>query len=105
MSLIHHRFWHIVCTLTMEYRQQLRSAGVPMARHVPFRSLSCRCSGYASLPRSRKAILKGMAVSKGKTMRIRRNAITGRFVPVEEARRHPRTSVVETIGKAKGTSR
>ena len=33
--------------------------------------------------------------------KIGRDAGTGRFIPVEEARRHPKTAVVETLPKPK----
>jgi hypothetical protein len=36
-----------------------------------------------------------------KTTKIGRDAETGRFIPVREAERRPKTSVVETIKKGK----
>lgn len=33
----------------------------------------------------------------GKTQKIGRDAETGKFIPVEEARRRPKTTTVETI--------
>jgi hypothetical protein len=38
---------------------------------------------------------------KGSTKKIGRSAITGKFMPVNEARRKSRTSVVETMKKGK----
>jgi hypothetical protein len=38
-----------------------------------------------------------------KTVKIGRSAITGRFIPVKEARQPSRTSVVETIRKKKNS--
>ena len=40
-----------------------------------------------------------MARNKVATRRIGRNAETGRFTSVEEARKHPKTHVVETLRK------
>ncbi|MBK5000637.1 hypothetical protein IAE37_002913 [Pseudomonas sp. S31] len=40
-----------------------------------------------------------MARKKPATRKIGRNAETGRFTTVEEARKHPRTHVVETLRK------
>jgi len=40
-----------------------------------------------------------MAANKGTGRKIGRDARTGRFIPVEEARRRHSTAVVETIGK------
>jgi len=44
-----------------------------------------------------------MPRKKSKTRKIGRDARTGEFIPVKEARRRPNTTVVETIkrGKAK----
>ena len=39
--------------------------------------------------------------SKGNTTKIGRDAGTGQFIPVREAMRRPKTTVVETIKKAK----
>jgi len=36
-----------------------------------------------------------------KTTKVARSAVTGRFVKLSEAKRHPRTTVVETIKKRK----
>jgi hypothetical protein len=44
-----------------------------------------------------------MAASKG--LKIGRDAATGRFIPVEVARRRPATAVVETINRQAGTER
>ena len=38
---------------------------------------------------------------KGKTTKIGRDARTGRFIPVREAQRRPKTTVVETIKRKK----
>lgn len=38
-----------------------------------------------------------MTRKKATTRKIGRNAETGRFTTVEEARKHPRTHVVETL--------
>jgi hypothetical protein len=40
-----------------------------------------------------------MARKKVATRKIGRNAETGRFTSVEEARKHPKTHVVETLRK------
>ena len=40
-----------------------------------------------------------MGTKKGTERKIGRDAKTGRFIPVEEARRKPSTTVVETIRK------
>ena len=37
--------------------------------------------------------------SKGKSFKIGRSATTGKFMPVKEARKRPKTTVVETIKK------
>jgi hypothetical protein len=42
-----------------------------------------------------------MAPKKGSTQKIGRDAGTGRFIPVEVAKRRPKTTVVETIKKSK----
>jgi len=34
---------------------------------------------------------------KGTERKIGRDAVTGRFIPVDEAKKRPRTTVVETI--------
>jgi len=39
---------------------------------------------------------------KGNTFKVGRDARTGRFIPVEEARRRKKTAVVETMPKKKG---
>ena len=36
-----------------------------------------------------------------KTQKIGRDAGTGKFIPVKQAERHPKTTVVETIKKGK----
>lgn len=41
----------------------------------------------------------GMPRGRGKTFKVGRNAITGRFKTVKQARRQKRTSEVETIKK------
>ncbi len=38
---------------------------------------------------------------KGNTRKIGRDAKTGRFIPVKEAQRRPKTTVVETIKRKK----
>ena len=40
-----------------------------------------------------------MGAKKGTEQKIGRDAKTGRFIPVEEAKRKPSTTVVETIRK------
>lgn len=40
-----------------------------------------------------------MGTKKETTTKIGRNAETGRFIPVKEAAKHPKTTVVETIKK------
>lgn len=40
-----------------------------------------------------------MAKGKGSTIKIGRDAKTGEFIPVSEAKRRPSTTVVETIGR------
>lgn len=35
----------------------------------------------------------------GKTMKIGRDAGSGKFIPVKEAQKHPKTAIVETIKK------
>lgn len=35
----------------------------------------------------------------GKTTKIGRDAGTGKFIPVKEAQKHPKTAIVETIKK------
>lgn len=42
-----------------------------------------------------------MAPKKGGDRKIGRDAITGRFIPVKEAKRRPTTTVVETIKRRK----
>lgn len=42
-----------------------------------------------------------MAKKKTKTQKIGRDAGTGRFIPVEEAKKRPKTTVVETVKKKK----
>jgi hypothetical protein len=37
--------------------------------------------------------------------KIGRNAATGRFVSVKHAQKHPKTTVVETVGRAKGKTK
>jgi len=39
----------------------------------------------------------GETMAKSKTRKIGRDAETGRFIPVDKAKRHPKTTVVETI--------
>lgn len=36
-------------------------------------------------------------MSKGKTRKIGRDAGNGQFIPIEEAKRRPKTTVIETI--------
>ena len=43
-----------------------------------------------------------MATKKGGGHKIGRDATTGRFIPVKEAERRPKTTVVETIKRRKG---
>lgn len=45
-----------------------------------------------------------MATRKGKgsTTKIGRDARSGKFIPVREAKRRPSTTVVETVKKPKG---
>ena len=43
-----------------------------------------------------------MAQKKGTPGKIGRDAKTGRFIPVEEAKKKPSTTVVETINRKKG---
>ncbi|KCZ66136.1 hypothetical protein L53_02100 [Hyphomonas sp. L-53-1-40] len=42
-----------------------------------------------------------MATKKTTTVKIGRDAKTGEFIPVKEAKRRPNTTVVETIKKPK----
>jgi len=42
-----------------------------------------------------------MAAKKSGTRKIGRSAITGKFIPVKEAKRKKRTTVVETINTSK----
>lgn len=44
---------------------------------------------------------KNMATKKGGGQKVGRDARTGRFIPVEEAKRRPSTTVVETIKRKK----
>ena len=46
------------------------------------------------------AMSKGKGNGKGSKTKIGRDAGTGRFIPVEEAKRRPKTTVVETIRKS-----
>jgi hypothetical protein len=43
-----------------------------------------------------------MSGKKSGSFKIGRSAITGQFKPVDAARQHPRTNVVETIKKSGG---
>ena len=43
-----------------------------------------------------------MATKKGGEHKIGRDAKTGRFIPIKEAERRPKTTVVETIKRKKG---
>jgi hypothetical protein len=47
------------------------------------------------LSRSRKEVIP----LGGKSTKIGRDAGTGKFIPVKQAERHPKTSVVETVKK------
>jgi hypothetical protein len=40
-------------------------------------------------------------MAKGTTVKVGRNAKTGQFVPLDYARKHPNTTVVETVKKPK----
>ena len=42
-----------------------------------------------------------MGKKPGKTRKIGRDAMTGKFIPVKEAERRKKTAVVETIKKGK----
>ena len=42
-----------------------------------------------------------MGTKKSNTFKIGRDAKTGEFIPVKEAQRRPKTTVVETIKKPK----
>jgi hypothetical protein len=44
-----------------------------------------------------------MGVKKGTERKIGRDAKTGRFIPVEKAKRKPSTTVVETIRRKRYT--
>lgn len=44
-------------------------------------------------------------MAKGSTKKIGRDAETGRFIPVEKAKKHPKTTVVETIKTTKTASK
>ena len=45
--------------------------------------------------------MPGRRKGRAKTKKIGRDARTGRFIPVKEARRRPKTTVVETIKRKK----
>ena len=45
--------------------------------------------------------MPGRRKGRAKTRKIGRDARTGRFIPVKEARRRPKTTVVETIKRKK----
>ena len=46
-------------------------------------------------------VLKEKAMAKKGTRKIGRSAVTGKFMPVKEAQKQKRTSVVETIRNTK----
>jgi len=43
-----------------------------------------------------------MATKKSGERKIARDAITGQFIPMREAKRRPKTTVIETIKRKKG---
>lgn len=40
-------------------------------------------------------------MAKGKTRKVGRDAVTGKFISVEEAKKKPKTTVIETIPVSK----
>lgn len=59
--------------------------------------------GSVGIIRLYHSVFKGVRkiTKKKETRKIARDAVTGQFVPMSEAKRRPKTTVVETVKKPK----